>query len=934
MRFPFMRYILLMQGMLLAAGAFAQTYTVKGKIGSKEEPSMPYASVVLLQAKDSVMGGFAITKGDGSFEIKRIKPGNYLLQVSFVGYKTLSKPVEVKGDLDLGMVTMEKSSVDIDQYEVVDERVPIQIKGDTVAYNAKAFKTQANADVEELLKKLPGVEVDKDGKIKAQGEEVKKVLVDGKEFFGDDPKMATKNLPADAIDEVQVFDKESDMSQFTGVSDGNDEKTINLKLKPGKKKGYFGNITGGYGNSVGKPTDRFKLKGSVNRFSKKTQLSFIGMGNNLNEAGFSWDDYVGMMGGMQAMMMGGGFSFGDVAMPFNWGQNKGITQTWAGGFNLNSDLSKNTQLYASYFYNRISNTTNITSHKEYFNAPGNYSTEEGSNSTSLNNSHRLNTRLKHKIDSTQDITWRTELRYNDSETGMKLTQNSYSSEGALTNGIASDVDGTGTQLDASSDLQYRKKFAKPGRSFVVDLSGSYGDGGRNGNLQSNNQILQFDTIAYWKYDTIIQEQDYNKGNKGYTGDVRYVEPLGKKKYMEFTYKRGATFTDLVTDYFDVNPELSTRTYNSRLSTNYANQYIYDRGGASFRIANKKVNVSAGAEVQYSELDGKLRITDTKINQTFLNVLPNFRLRYNISKGKTMRLRYRTSVNEPSIEQLSPVVNNSNPLRIYVGNPNLKAEYRHTARFRYNAFNQFAFTSFFVSSSMTYTKNKVQNQVLIDSNLVQTTTPVNVANDLNLNTYVGFGAPVRPLKIKFDIFGYGSYRSSILLQNGVPVRTHIYNNSGTFAVENRKKDNFDLRAGTEITYNITTYEGDAGKTQEYITNRYFGDLVVYFLKKWTFSGGADYNVYTGEAFASNQSIPILRASLSRVFLKGDRGQLEFMIYDILNKNIGFQRNQNLNYIEQQTSNTLGRYFMLNFTYSLKGFKARQNDSRRGMWRWRH
>ena len=317
---------------------------ITGLIQDDQEQPLASATVMLLNRTDSVLITFGITSPDGAFVLKNVAAGEYILKMSFLGFATESRDLDIgdQSEVDLGNVALKPASAVLSEVEVTADHMPIQITKDTIEYNADAFKTQPNAVVEELLKKLPGVEVESDGTIKAQGEEVQNVFVDGKEFFGSDPKMATKNLPADAVDKVKVYDKLSDMAEFSGIDDGDRSKTINLTLKEDKKKGAFGTFEAGYGTE-----DRYAVKMNMNRFSKGQQLSFLGMANNVNEQGFSFNDYISFSGGM------GGFRRGGSGVNISEGMSNGLVNTLAGGINYNVEIGDKLDLRSSYFYNGV-----------------------------------------------------------------------------------------------------------------------------------------------------------------------------------------------------------------------------------------------------------------------------------------------------------------------------------------------------------------------------------------------------------------------------------------------------------------------------------------------------------------------------------------------------------------------------------------------------
>jgi hypothetical protein len=336
--------------------AEAQTkYTLTGKLTDDAGEPLAAGSVMLLQASDSILQSFAITAADGQFSFADVPPGEYVFKANYLKHRNLAKSITVGGEateINLGQLKMTPESSKIDDVEITDERIPIRFKGDTIEYDAKAFTVQPNAPVEELFKRLPGMEVDRDGNIKAQGEEVTRILVDGKEFFGDDPKVASRNLPAESVDKVQVFDKMSDVSEFTGIDDGTRTRTINLTLKEDYKTGYFGNVAAGYGTK-----ERFEAKANLNRFGDKSQLSFLGQANNTNQQGFTMKDYMGFVGGMGNLMNSSdptqSMSAGDLGLNLSSNPNSGFFTTGAGGLNGNWTPNTKTQITASYFYNYL-----------------------------------------------------------------------------------------------------------------------------------------------------------------------------------------------------------------------------------------------------------------------------------------------------------------------------------------------------------------------------------------------------------------------------------------------------------------------------------------------------------------------------------------------------------------------------------------------------
>lgn len=876
------------------------------------------ATVVLLQKQDSVLSSFGITNDGGRFQLKRVRPGEYLLQVSYVGFATRYKPLTITenaGLMDAGMIQLEAASANLDAVEVVGERVPMRFKRDTIEYNAAAFKTQDGDAVEELLKKLPGVEVQRDGSIRAQGEQVQNVLVDGKEFFGNDPTIATKNLPADAVDKVQVYDKKSEKAEFTGIEDGRDEKTINLALKGDKKQGHFGKATAGYGTN-----ERYAGKFNINRFSKNTQLSTIGMGNNTNEAGFSFQDYMQFMGGLSNMMSGGGggrgirLSFDSGSLPTGNSLSNGINTTWAGGLNFNREFGDKTELNASYFYNRIGNDLGSEVTSENLLGDASYNSGENEERYSKNKNHRLNLTLRHEIDSFQNIVLRSRFSMNDAILNSDGTSFSENTGGLLGNSSLRQYRSTGESFDMSSNFSYRRRFRKKGRSFVADLSYGKNDNDRRGLIYSLNSFYD-DGIPSFT-DTLHQRQGYTGDANSYGATLSYSEPIGKKYYLEFQVSRQNYGNQTVKEYYDIGNG-GGEILNDTLSNDFNRGYLYDRGGLNFTINRRKFNLTAGAALQRSTLEGRLE-QETPLSLRFTRLLPNLFFDYEFGTSRNLNIEYQTSVREPSLEQLQPVVDNSDPLNTYTGNPGLRPEYAHNFRTNYMLFDQFSFTSFFVSADATYTKDRITNASTIDAQFRRNTMPVNVDHDFSLRSYLSFSTPLRFIKTNIRLTYSNNWNRGILFVNEDKNNTGRLTNTVNLSFDNRKKDIVDARIGVRISHNKTTYSVSEALNQTYLDRRYYAELRVTPTKKWTFGSEFDYTIYPAESFGQETKIPIWKASISRYFLRGNRGQLRLSAFDILGKNLGISRTSRLNYVQEQRIRSLGRYVMLSFSYSISGF----------------
>ena len=904
---------------------FGQTHknvTLKGRVLDSLEGPMMSATVVLLQAADSVISSFGITSNEGVFELKRVSPGDYVLQISYVGYQSYSNPLIVDGEsevFNVGAIHMKTNTAALTEVVVNADRIPMMIKKDTIVYNADAFKTQPNDRVEDLLRKLPGVEVESDGTIKAQGEEVQQVLVDGKEFFGRDPQIATKNLPAAAVQNVEVFDKKSEMSEFTGIDDGQEEKAINLELKEEHKKGVFGNLSAGYGTE-----DRFEGSANINKFTKNQQISFIGVANNINEQGFSLNDYIQFAGGLSSIMRGGGGRVALSGIPISDGLSDGFVNTGALGIHFNQELGKRTEVNANYFYSRIKNDILQEIRRENILGDDSFLQTEDDDEESLNSNHRLNLNIEHKIDSNQNLEFRSSISFNDSEYLNGSRSNVFNSEGFLENEGLTDNESFGENLNLSTELIYRRKFAKRGRSFSGTVSYGLQDDTQDANLRSINSFPNLDNIP--TIDSIFQDQYQTNDQTNYGIQLAYIEPLGGNKFLGIDYSRRNFSNEVLKDVFDL--EGQGRVFNNRLSNHYNRDYVYDKGDLSLRWIKGKSNLNIVASVQQSNLTGELILDEATIEKTYTNFLPRFTWTFDISRSKNFRLSYNTSAREPSITQLQPIVDNSNPLNIYVGNPDLEQEYAHRLQLRFFSFSQFTMTNFFANITGTFTNNAIVNSKTVDERFVQTTRPVNIDGEYRVSSFFGMGTPVKFIKTRLNIHANFGYNHGSVFINDFEEKTNRYNSSLNVSFDNQRKDRLDLSVGANISHSLTQYAVSSTLDQDYFNHNYFIDAIVNVGASWAIGSKFNYSIYSGGTFATNQIVPIWEANLTK-YVINKRGQIELSVFDILNENVGFQQSIDLNYVEDTRIRSLGQYFMLSFSYSLNQMANPAASPSRGM-----
>jgi len=909
----YLSFILLLAGLT----AHAQVANLIGSVQDTASQPMANVSVMLLQANDSVLTSFGLSSQKGQFRLINVPPGEYLLQFSYLGFARLWEPVSVKdkGQIEIGTFTMQPEDLVLDAVDIEAERSPMSVRKDTIEYNADMFSPQPGENVEDLLKRLPGVEVERDGSVKAQGEQVQRVLVDGKEFFGDDPQIATRNLPADALDKVQVFDKKTDQEEFTGVDDGRREQTINLTLKEDRKSGVFGEIEAGYGTE-----QRYKVGGSLNRFSPGTQISLLGMGNNVNDAGFSFEDYLQFMGGLSALADGGGGSIrleigDDSGIPISGGAADGFVNTLATGLNLNQDLGRRSRISGNYFFSNISRELAQDIYRQQFLNGSFFESNQSGLATSSFLNHRLNSTYRFKGDSLSRFSLSANLGWNDGGRFDSTFRETFGGEGNLENGIDRRFENEGQKINGRINADFQRRLRKKGRTLSLNatVNGQMQD--RLGVLQSYNTV--YPVITTPVTDSIQQEQTQDNEQMSYEVEASYTEPLPGKNFLKIAYEHGNA-TDLIDQgVFDLLPE---RMENMMLSNRYRRGYVYNQTGLRFTHNGDKLNLQMGLNAQRANLDGQLFSLNDSIQRRFDNLFPSFRVAYDLASARRISLNYRTSLSAPTLTQLQPVIDNRDPFNVYIGNPDLQAAYRHTAGLNFSHYDQFNFLSLFAFINATYTQNPIVEARTIDSLFRQVRRPVNVDEALQINGTVFFGAPIRPLKMKVNINAGWRFNQSQAFINEVINDVNRMVSTIDIRLENRKKEKIDIAVGADFSFNQARYSRATNLNQNFLNQRYYADLRWNLGENWRFNTSLDWAIFGGDLFEEQQQVPLWQASLSR-FLWNKKLRLELSAFDLLNQNQGVRRQAELTYLEEVRTQTLSRYFMLGLTYSIKtGAKA--------------
>lgn len=883
----------------------AQNHNLKGHVFDTTTSPLAFASVVLLNPNDSTLAFYGITNTSGEFEIKNIQPGNYLLQTAYLGFIPFYKNIQIPSENNEKLLIILKPAlVNLKGVEITGERIPMLIKKDTIEYNASSFKTQENAAVEDLLRKLPGVEVDRAGNVKAQGENVQKVLVDGKEFFGNDPKIATKNLPADAIDKVQVFDKKSDQAEFTGINDGERTKTINLQLKDDKKAGYFGEISAGYGSD-----NRFKTNGNLYRFRPKSQFAALAMMNNVNEFGFSFSDYINFNGGLRGMSEGGSFSMRIDSrdnVPIDFGnQVTGLVASGAGGMNFSYEAKRNNRFTVSYIANGSEKKLDETKNTQNFTNQINYTQNNKLNELNNNFGHHFNTSWRNDIDSSKQITTSAQANLSNSKSNSKTLLNSYIDNVILNQQNSFAVDNFNS-LNSNGKLSYLYKNKSNWPIFKLRLNGSYGTSLNKSDWENITRIFSQNNDVFSQ-----QFQQNESSNYNYSAFTSITRKLGNGFYLEPEISLGSDFEKLNRKQ-GVEPNESIII--DSLSTEITRNYKWIKPGLNFKKSTDKVSFVLGLRAELAEMPVNEYQTELN-NNTFNYLLPSLSWEYDYKTGKRVGVNYITNLNSPTIDQLNPVLNPNNPLVLSYGNSLLKPEYNHNLYLNWFWFDQFSSNSLYINAQGKVTQNKINWARTIYPDLSQEMRLTNVDYASRASLEASYSAPIRKLGISAEISFSEQYDEAINLVNNVKNINYTFSHEASLNLSNRKKEKWDINLGLTANFVNSRYSIQQALNNTFTTLTYFTEINFNPNKSWNFNFSADIMEYHSQSFGQQINVPLLKAKVSYFFLVNKRGTLTLSAFDLLNQNSGISRISELNYLQETQSNIIGRYIMLSFKFRI-------------------
>jgi hypothetical protein len=948
--------------------------TATGYIVDEKTGEGLYAATVKVTSADGGTGTFGITDSIGKFEFTVERPGKYTLDFSYVGYKAMTKEVNVwpgRG-ANLGKFKMSEDVRALQEVSAVARSQRVKQVGDTVVYNADAYKVMDGASAEELVAKMPGIEVTDDG-VKAQGETVEKILVDGKAFFENDPKLALKTLPAEVVQSVAVFDKKSDQAEFTGFDDGNTVKAMDLTTKSYRRNGVFGKVYGGGGADVD-ANAYYNAGFNLNLFSGDRRISMLGMTNNVNQQNFSFDDLQssGGMGGR-----GGGMG-NRVA----WQQ--GVSRANAFGLNFNDTyLDDKLDVQGSYFFNMTRTYLDDSISNDYINLDR--SSQQLDNKVSHNYSHRLDMRISYKPNDENEIMFRPSFNYQKTD-GNGITQNTTwnyaldsvteqeSLRNAYQNKTVTHTLSDSHSWNAGGSLLWRHKFAKAGRTISINFDGSVsGSESESDNDKTLNSVKTY------------QGSDSDTKNYRLGGNVMWTEPIATNQQLSLRYATEFTHssTDRTVGYYN---DASFNELDS-IDTNNSNKYISDytrhSGELGYRLNSEYIRFNAGLSFQYAELDGEQNYLywqqssaqqqdpSYTTSKSFNSLLPNLRFEWNPVQGTQLHVNYRASSSAPSVSSLQQSVNTGNELSYSTGNPDLDQSIRHSVRVRFMHSNTERATNLMFFGSFTYQQDYIGTQYLTNNsdhtvalnemqgytdarfaglNLIsgaRISQPVNMSGYRQADAGLTYGFPIDLIlsNVNFGVnTNYSVTPSRQLYYTGTndngkqeylnfDSKIRNFSVSPTLSIMSNISSDLDFGIHYSPSFQKVKDTENESNNYDYLTHNVDVRFNWVFWRGFTMGHEFNYKYYTGSAMPESITDYTWNASLGKKFLKNNAAELKLQAYDILNTRSGYSRSVTDSYISRSYINYMPRYFMLTFTYKIANYKgvsnkANNDDNRQG------
>jgi len=893
-----MKFYFLFLFLLLSGVVFSQNFEITGKILDENNIPLESATVYLEKAVDSSLVTYTISEKDGSFKLTgATKATKANLYISFAGYKAYRKEIAIEKDMALEPISMKVMDNELDEITIIATRSPITIKRDTLEFNADSFTTRQDANLEELMKKLPGVEVDNDGNITINGKPVSRILVNGEEFFGNDPKIATKNLPKEIIDKIQVTDTKTKSEEFTGKAGDPDNKTVNITIKEDKNKGYFARATAGGGTN-----ERYELSGIGNYFKDDLRVTALASSNNINASGFSYDEVFGMMGRNAGRnIFGGG--------------NGGITKAETAGLNFSDKWNKKFELNTDYLFERGDTKSRTVVARENILADSSYYTNSDSSNNQLNDSHQASARFEVEFDTLTRLSVRPRFNADYGKSNRSRSAKSLNENGDLINSTETFQNEDLKNENFSNNIDFIKRFGSRGSYLQLEFSNNHRRKKNDNFYYSESQVRDNGEMT-----TEIQDQliDENNSKDAYSFEVSKRTVLADQLFLDFAYdldysgsrnkrylyeNENGNYTSLI-DSLSSDFEVLSRKHTPRAGINYE--------GETWRIETE-------IGLLHTSLENSNFLRESSFKNTYDNLFVKAEVRYEIERSKSFRIRYDTDVDLPSIGQLQPVVDRTNPFNIVVGNPELKPTLTQSIDLNYRNFDFATRSGIFSYFNLQFTSDNVVRVTTVDQDLKRRTTFTNVDGAMRARAGIFYNKQMKKEARTFRYhFGLNAnYQKSIGFTNAIKSTTNRYTLSPRLRLTYEIEELFSLEPFYDVTFNSSRFEINPDRNEDFFNHRAGLEVTTYWPENVIFGNDISFNSFGNVSPGFDNTSLLWNMSLGYEFWK-DNATLKVKVYDLLDQNIDTRRVIGDDFIQDTSSLILTRYAMLSFTYKLSNF----------------
>ncbi len=889
--------------------AHSQSFEITGSVVDEEGRPLPSATIYLEKATDSSLVTYSISEPDGTFQLNgNTSAKNADMSISFAGYRTHRQRLEIQKEINLDTISMEIQNNQLDEVLVNATSPPITLKKDTLEFNADSFKTRPDANLEELMRKLPGVEIDSDGQITVNGRPVSRVLVNGEEFFGDDPQIATKNLPKEIIEKIQVTDTKTRAQEFTGEDGDPDNKSINITIKEDKNRGLFSRATAGGGTN-----DRYELSAIGNYFQDDMRLSVLASSNNINSSGFSYDEVFGMMG-----RTAGRNVFGN--------NGSGITKAETAGLNyVNKWDDDKYELSADYFFGKNDTERRSVTERENILPDNRYFTNSEQQSNLVNNSHRANTRFEIEFDSLTRLSIRPRFNANFGNSSRYSMEESLDENSELVNNTETNNQEELQSMDFSNSVDFIKRFGGRGAYLRADLSHSH-------NQQENDNFFYSESLFFEDGEEQAEFQDQfideDDSRDSYSFQVSQRSVLADQFFLDVSYD--LDYSNSSNKRYVYESEAADGNYNT-LNEELSNDFEVNttrhvpNAGLNYEGETWRINTDVG--LLHTQLENENFLEDATLDNTYNNLFVRARVRYELERSKSLTVSYNTNANVPSIQQLQPVTDRTNPLNIRRGNPGLRPTFSQNIRLNYRNFDFSTRTGVFSWFNMNFTDNNVVAVTTVDEDLVRTTTYTNVDGAMNadLGTFYNKQYKKDAREFRYRLGMRGNYNRNIGFTNDVQYTAERYSLSPslqfTFAIE----ELLDINPSYELTYNDTQYDINPNRNEDFVNHRIGFQATSFWPENVVFGNDISYNYFGNVSPGFDNTSILWNMSLGYQFWDED-ATLKVKVYDLLDQNIDTRRIIGDDFIQDTSNLILTRYAMLSFTYKFEKFGGIDRDGR--------